>query len=570
MVKTKSISKYYFQLFLVITLSPATLTLQAQEGHTIANENGGRDYGIVYTDKLFYVAGEIIWFKAYLPKTLQYRRSLARIDLVGQNKSVFHTQYVKVDRQNNGSGYYFIPYDFKPGIHYLTVTVFDEDGNFPHTLVYHPVAIYNDLHPLDTATLNLVEPELSPPKNIPVNQNTNLEILMNQSVYRPRQEVKLTIKVTDKKGNPLPANLSISVVDKDLVNSYSQGLGNFSKGPVIRKSFLVDNEIAFRGVVRKIRDSSLYETDYLAAMIREEGLLRLFESYDDGTFEIDLPYFEGSRQVQLLGYFEPDLLMILDEIIQFPENMLQTDRVYTQGILDYLELSRERKKINQLFDQLAFQNLPYPQPPESKLAPDRMLDLSLYEPFESMEEFFKQVVTPLKIKKMKDGGYNIRMVNPEDKPYYTGVPRFLIDGRFIDDPEVAVNLDMKSIGRIDLFYFAKSLRRQFDQFGNSGMVAIYTKEGNFHNPDQLNIFEIDGGLPATDFPIISGATPDSEQKIPVFRPAVYWNPSVNTGQNGEVALSFLHSDDKGTFRVEVLADCENSEIVIAATEYKIE
>ena len=566
-----SILNSHIRLLFILGLSVTVLNIRGQEGSTQVVKNGRRNYCIVHVDKPFYVTGEVIWFKTYLPETLQYRRSLARVDLVDHKREVLHSYYTKINKQKNASGYYLIPYNLRPDIYYLTVTVFDEDGNFPYTLAHHPIAIYNDLMKLDTTALNFVESGVNPVGKENANQNTSVEILTDQSIYRPRQEIKLTIKVTDKQGRPVQADLSVSVADDNLVNYHPKNLDNFSKGSTIERSFLVDNEVAFRGTVKTISDNSAYESDYLGALIREEGLLRIFESYDDGTFEIDLPYFEGPRQMQLLGYFEPNIHMDLDKTIQFPENLASMELVYTREILNYLELSRERKKINQLFDQLAFQSLPYLQPPENRLSPDRMLDLSLYEPFESMQEFFKQVVTPLKIKKKKDGSYDIKMVNPDDKPFYNGVPRFIIDGYFIDDPETAVTLEMKSISRIELFYFARNLMRQFDQFGNSGIVAIYTKEGDFFdaNSKRPNTFKIHGGVPVADFPAISNAATDSEQNRPVFRPVIYWNPSVSTNQNGEAEVSFFHSDDKGTFRIEVLGDVGNGEIVTKKKKYEI-
>lgn len=562
---------YYFRLLLVTGLFTITSTVQARGGTIETSENGSRNYCIVHTDKSFYVTGEVIWFKVYLPETLQYQRSLARVDLIDRDQEVLHTQYVKVNKQNNSNGYYLIPYGFKPDIYYLTVTVFNEDGNFPLNLVYHPVAIYNDLIKLDTTVTDFVDPGGAIPQNISANQNANLKVQVAKPTYQPRQEVTLTIKVTDKQGNPVQTNLSVSVVDDVLVNNHPKNLSNFTRGPDVGQSFLVDNEIAFRGIVKTSADNSVYETDYLGALIREEGLLRLFESYDDGTFEIDLPYFEGPRQMQLLGYFEPDLYMTLDKTIYSSGDLQPLELVYTKEILEYLELSRQRKKINQLFDQLAFQGLPGPRPPENKLEPDRSLDLSVFEPFESMEGFFKQVVTPLKIKKLKDGSYDIKMVNPENKPFYKGVPRFMIDGRFINDPEVAVTMDMKSISRIDLFYFASNLRRQFDQFGNSGIAAIYTKEGTFleNGAGQPNIFDVHGGVPAADFQGVSGIATDPEQNTPVFNPVIYWDPSVNTDENGEASISFFHSDDRGKFRVEAMGDGGNGVIVIEKTGYQI-
>ncbi|MDN5217206.1 hypothetical protein QQ020_34355 [Fulvivirgaceae bacterium BMA12] len=565
--KINTILKICVKLLLILLVTLAINASKAWSYQMAANDNAGS----IHTDKPFYVVGEVIWFKVYLPDRLQYRRSLARIDLISRRKEILHTQHISVDKQNNGQGYYLIPYDFKPDIYFLTVTVFNEDGNYPLTLVYHPVAIYNDLHPMDTTLIDFERPMIPASETAVSKPNASINISSDKSIYRPREAVSLKIRVTDPKGEAVQGNLSVSVTDKDLIDGHPKNISNFSKGPDVTQSFLVDNQIAVRGMVKHTVDKQVYESDYLAAVMGEEGLMIPFESYDDGTFEIDLPYFDGKRQMQLVAYLTNDIFTTLDQAVSLPANMSEMALTYTKEVLRYLKVSRKRKKINQLFDRLAFQSLPAIQPSENKWEPDRSLDLNHYEPFESMEEFFVQVVTPLKIKKRKDSSYQIRMVNPDNKPFYPGVPRFFIDGRVVDDPVEAVSLDMKSIRRIDLFYFYKNLNRQFDQFGStSGVVAIYTRDGNYHkdNQTQSNVFQVHGGLPEASFPSIPAAAADAEQNAPIFQPVIYWNPSINTNEQGEAEVKFFHSDDRGTFKVEVVCNCGNGQMVIETSEYK--
>ncbi len=46
----------------------------------------------------------------------------------------------------------------------------------------------------------------------------NIEIKTNKDKYLPREQVKMTLKVTDERGLPVPANLSMSVVDDKLLS----------------------------------------------------------------------------------------------------------------------------------------------------------------------------------------------------------------------------------------------------------------------------------------------------------------------------------------------------------------
>lgn len=48
-------------------------------------------------------------------------------------------------------------------------------------------------------------------------QQLNISIKTNKEKYQPREKVRMTIKVTDERGMPMPANLSVAVVDDQLL-----------------------------------------------------------------------------------------------------------------------------------------------------------------------------------------------------------------------------------------------------------------------------------------------------------------------------------------------------------------
>ncbi len=541
-MKTIQSIKFYF---LLIGIWSFNLAVIGQDYSILLNEQQRERQGMLHVNKSFFTTGEIVWFKGYLPKVLTYQNSLARIDVVSAKHKIISTQYLKVNKKKSIDGYYRVPINLKSDYYYLAMTVYEEDSNTPHVLVVHPLPIFNDLALISPST------QIVSDANVAQQETSNfndLDLSTNKSKYTPRESITLNINTVDTN----VANLSISVTE---VTNYPNP--TFTYGEEIENSFLVDNEITHSGLIYNPETNEVYETDYLSALIVEEGKVKLFESYRDGRFELDLPYFLGKRKIQLIDYFKPKVKVVLDTLSIFGNSWEAKKLVYTDEVIRYIEKSRKRKKINQLFGQTIIEKLPKYPGIKNILTPDRSLDFEKYQSFKDLEDFFKQITTPFKIKTNKKGDYTIKMVNPEKKPYYPGVPKIMVNGYFIADFPSILSTDIKNIKKIDLFYFQRNLKRQFDLLGSNGIAAIYTKKANdYTNGDlQDNSFESYGGIMPLSFDDIHLAKIDpAAQNFPVLDPTQFWSPELIKKEAGLWQLQFRHGDTKGRYNIEITGD----------------
>ncbi len=518
-------------------------TVTGQEYSQLFNSENKNNQCLIHVNKPFYTTGEIVWFKGYLPEILVYQNSLARIDVVSSTHNIIESHYLKISKTRNVSSYFRIPIDLKSDYYYLTLTVYKEDGNVPFVLVRHPLPIFNDLEDIPSG-VKTSHPNQVRNSNDPLLEDI-IPLITDKKEYATRETITFQLQT---KGI---AEASITVTEE-----LNYPNATYSYGEEIKSSFLVDNEITHSGIIYNPETDLAYETDYLSALIVEEGKVKSFESYNDGRFELDLAYFVGKREIQLVDYFKPQVVVQLDTIDLFNKIRPTKTLVYTEEVLNYLTLSRKRKKISQLFGESVLEKIPRTPLPINQLTPDRALDFAKYESFKDLEYFFKQITTPLKIKSQKNGAFQVKMVNPERKPFYPGTPKFMVNGYFISNFNTILSIDIKKIKNVDLFYFQRNLKKQFDILGSNGIASIYTKSASDYKNDDIanNAFTSYGGKIAVSFDDIYAKADKESNQSPRLDPSVYWNHHLKSDENGLVQLKFRHGDTKGKYKIQIVGD----------------
>ena len=87
--------------------------------------------------------------------------------------------------------------------------------------------------------------------------------------------------------------------------------------------------------------------------------------------------------------------------------------------------------------------------------------------------------------------------------------------------------------------------------------------------DENRIFKITGLQPKAEFPIFESSQVNDNNRLPFFRPQLYWNPEVMINPNGEGRFSFTQNHDESTFKVHVLVQGENGEMGYGEVVYEV-
>jgi hypothetical protein len=173
--------------------------------------------------------------------------------------------------------------------------------------------------------------------------------------------------------------------------------------------------------------------------------------------------------------------------------------------------------------------------------PDIELIMSDYIKLPVMQEVFFEL-TPGVFMRKKKSAYEISIADPIENKVYDKPPVLFIDGVVINEPALIANLDPELVEEID----AIKSRYFVGDYLFFGLVNVITKAGDFSNftlPD----YAVRLPYRVTD-PVKAFTSPDysdprvKRSRVPDFRNTLYWNPSLQTGNDGKARVEFWTSD----------------------------
>ena len=335
-----------------------------------------------------------------------------------------------------------------------------------------------------------------------INENliTSVSLSLNHKTHQPRSIAELSIEVRDKDGNLVGGNFSVSVRPKASVRTVE---------PVITSSlnreFIMGNEkpLAFK------RDLFIYPPSQ--------------NTLQPVTYSSSMsvkPYKFG---------FNSDVEK--QQILASEMN---------KKVMSYYV-------VNSFFDPEEFYNLPF----------DNTFEPIKYSAMPSLEEFIREVVAPIKIRKVK--GEKVLRVRNSDNPakiyFFDGSPMILID-RFIVTTDEFLSVPLEDIERLDITWALNAINSLgVFSLADNGVVSITTKSKTKYSASSNELFKnlhtpLKFSLPKLN---------EKDKAVPLLLDPIYWNPSVNV--NGRTKLMIELSDSLGELIVEVKGLTERGDYV---------
>lgn len=539
-----------FLLFLSLTIGVA---LEAQ---TISTEQRLT----FHLDKTFYVNGEVIWYQVYLPESFKGRDVMLKLSLTDRKADPVAANYLKTAGKTTISGYFKLAYDITPDVYHLLVIGTDRDSKKSVKLGELSVPVYNDL---DNAWKEQ-EVISSPPATELVTEGLQLDLHLSEAAVQKREEVVATVRVTDAAGQPLAADLSISVSDDRLLPDGSMMKRMFI--PTSVDPAALEDAIYIKGRLLD-SDGKPRSEETIAAYAADERSSYFADTDQDGYFALQLPDFTGDKPLQFVDLHGVPFQVLLDDGVTVSDQSLLT---YTTTVKNYLEWSRRRKMIYQLYQTVETSlQVQEEEVAARELEPDHRIQLEEYTSFPDLYTFLLEVSTPLKLRRANDGSLFARMFNPDPRVrvFYQEPPIFIVDGKVTRNVNFLQQLDIQKLQVIDEYFDFQRLNTYFGKLGSYGVVMVETSIPNLQLPevDEAGIFTVSGLLPVAT--VLRPGQVGVQQ--PVFKPQLLWQDSVTTDEQGRYTLRFPHTDDLGTFVIEIVAQGRNGKIGKAKTSYRV-
>lgn len=517
----------------------------------------------VHTDKPYYVAGEVIWYKLYLPDAFAQVEASFKMIVSDASGDKVDDYFIN----NSGSqivGYYRIPFGSKSGIYDFTLAGLNMTNMSQDLISQFNVPVYNDLEKLELNTNAIVQ-------NGSMGQN-ELTIRLNKSEYAPGESVQIGLVSSQDR----IVDYSISVVDEGMIGadfisnsvSTSQALSIDASQNKYQKGLYV------RGKVMN-EDGSPKKMNQLGVFDGATNTMHLARSNQAGDFVLTFPELHGERGFQFAGYISNEAQNVNVDVVSDDLRPSGSALVVNEKIIEYLELSRVRKKIYQYYGALEYDLTKTPKKAKKfEIKPDKTYDISKYVQFKNIGAFFNEIISsPLKF---EIDGENVKALMFDAEGFkkrnalgstenFIFDPIFIVNGKLTRDASYIYKLPLDEITTVDLYTSRKTLAKMVGNFRNYGIAIINTSNPKLTVPvkDQMKIKRMTGIQEVATFDGMKSVN----KEMPQLRSSVYWNPSISNGAGIGTPLSFKGSDDVSTFNITIVAKTESGAILKGSTSY---
>ena len=535
------------------------------------NYSQHRDNYILQIDKPFYTTGELIWYKLNLPFYFTEHDASITALIVDSNSNVIDQHFHQSKNQQSISGYYKIPFEITSGNYLLSLQIHNEAGNKMIEVANISLAIFNDFSDEQAAFI----PELS--QGPAIGERLSVVIFPKEvSSTTARNEQSFKVRVFDELGEPVQADVCVSILDKSLV------FGNDAKPYIplsVSRAARLSAPNSKPGFYGKVTDNSgnPVQVNILGGYSQKGNNFFYAKSDKEGNFNMPLNEFYENQTIQFVHHLDAGVNLNYEWNYSFNTNRKSSVKISEEVLNEYLQQSRNRKKLNQYFN--ISNDVEIPELPKIEAQTQETYgnyNLKEYKSFKNIGNFFIELLTPLKYNLDDNGNYSARMTNPTAEvrgtEYLGDKPLFMVDGKVTKNADFVGKLEFSNVGLIQLFYEPQKLRKEYNILGMEGVIKVNTSLPDIQLPeeDMSDIFTINGiQYPVSTFELSRNDFAE-QMNGPLLGPLIYWNADLKTDQNGNLNVNYLHNDELSEFVIMVTCVASNGDRGTIIKEYSVE
>jgi hypothetical protein len=410
----------------------------------------------------------------------------------------------------------------------------------------------------------------------------DLNISITKQDLTSRQQLTIDIAARDQAGNPVAADLSVSVVKSSLTeksriniltkDEYSAVSGEWFSDSLPSHLPELGGQLV-NGVLRsKLTHEPLKETDISLAFIGKTSRCQFLKTDANGEFnfvvnkpglsEIVIQPLKPVQSGYYVEFNQPFCTTFNDHLPPvFSLDSSKTDdinaAVIGMQINKIYEPFREQKKISSSdIDVHDFFG-----------EPDKRINLADYIELTTVREVLKEIVPDVMVNK-RNKEYVFKLVNLPLSSSENN-PLVLVDGVPFYNLGKLLEVNSKELERIDIL----NSRYYYTDYIFDGIVSFITKKGNLSSMEYDNsVFRqaFEGCQVQQEFYSPDhGVKNEGTYRIPDFRNTLYWKPDLRSDKDGKTSVTFFTSDEKGDYTIIVEGITPDGKAGISRLPFKV-
>ena len=521
---------------------------------------------VLRTDRDLYVVGEEVWMKVYkLDANDGNADNLSKVVYIELlNQAGYPVNQLKVHVPDRSGSTGLTLSDTLSSGNYLLRAYTSWMKNYPaEDFAFRTISVINPFRSMDNIGPGSPDPDTrsrdaNADPGVPDQKSLHLDITFDSTRYSTRDRVKASVLARDASGNPVEADLSVSIVKSGLISDPREGImrqvpSGESKESREPARYLPELE----GVVLSGRISNtnteepIGNEDIMLSIVGKAARCQIYKSNSEGEFNFNL---DDTGVLELV--IQPVDSAVNDYYVELETDFLNAFDHPLPGPF-YLDTSRLRA-LNQGIINMQIENIykPYRQGITSNHAAagetdfygeaEYHIQMSDYISLNNLREVIKEIVPAVSLR-IRYGESFLWMDNGiAEQQFYKG-PLVLVDGVPFDDVDQILNINIRELESIEVI----NLKYILDGRLFEGIIHFMTIEGKMAGMEfKQRVFRQAYAALSERFSFQSpGYSSDTLKNSPLadFRNTLYWNPGLQTRGEGSVSFEFYTSDEKGEY-----------------------
>jgi len=522
------------------------------QGSTLYSQEILHEKIFVHTDKNYYHAGEIVWFRVFnvdksrtIPTGLS---KLAYVELLDSiNKPVLQS---KIRLENGaGNGSLLIPPGVPTGT-YILRSYTNWMKNFgPEVFFEKEIAVVNAGNGGKAYVLTS-----------DAGQNAgagalNIQLQTDKKQYLKRQKVKLSISSLPSADLSIAVYMLDSLVSEDPVNINSllikdpdlkdpvqfpfppEYSGHFVNGRMInRNTRMPSKNVA--GYLTVMDDAN----SFYNSLTDKDGKIKFLVTKLNAADSIIVQthsYYDRDQQIEIENPFSEKYTAHKSSLFTATDKFAST--VLEQSINAQATQLYYEEQLNR-FSNIKHDSMPF------YLKEDAHYVLDDYIRFSRLEDVFREYIRPVGVTK-RQGVFHLTVFTETNRYLLDQEPLVLVDAVPVFNLNTFFTYDPLKVKTIDI------VRNKYFRSGAvfPGIISLTTFRGKTDGQlidSNANVLKYEIIQKQRTFYSPSNETPVSTH-LPDFRTTLYWNPSIHTNASGNAEVEFYTSDLSGEYVISV-------------------
>ena len=551
----------------------------------------------IHFDKSYYVAGEDIWYAAYVvdQPAKEIQSKILRVELLAPDGTIVQNQKLRIEA-GTAQGDFTLAENLESGQYVFRAYTLWNLNFQPPKLYEKIIPVIGLSDPLDQESV--VENQSSIPSKQALFSPSGhgLQLSRGTSTYAPREEVKLSVKLNLPTDVPLSGRVSVSVFQGEferMSEKYTEDIASRHKRVV---------STAPTGFSLQFEPEKRFDTGIQLWVETDSGRLPISSNYVVGLvkdyLQADFSYAkEGVTRVQFDEIFDSVTVQVFDanpmepelkpRIAALEENLPlpgpkkpETPLRWDSTARAYFQHYTRQRSLTSLFGPEAAYRARARSTRIPETPPDDSYRVDDYIVFRDLYTFIKEVVSPVKIQRVKKDtvGLSVLLDASELSGFRSRQIRrfptmYIVNGYLTSDFDAVANIPWDNIGQIDVYNRLIRLRNLFGPVGVAGVIAFYTRDGSTPASIQYapNNLRMAGYYTPRQYEFPNYANHDTESsKLPDYRALLYWQSNIAVNSSFSTPFSFYTNDQVGTFWVRVEGITESGEFISAMTAFRVD